>query len=819
MKETIKRFMKKAAAVLLAAAMLGGVTPALASETAVSVGSVSAKAGETVTLDVRIEGNRGLTNFDLSVKSDEALTLTAIGKNGCICAAGMFAANVQAGLVSWISSGEVTQEAGTLFRLTFMVDASAGEGEHEVSVSTREGGAFSGESGSAAVSFVSGSVTVTASGGSGGAGGSGSGSSSGGGSTGGSGVQKPELKQVYTDVAPDAWYFQCVGELSVADIVSGYPDGSFRPSGMVTYAEALKLILLASGYAPDDAASMEDDGLVETEESAGAPPERFDIYVQAGDYDPILLKSYTGTEMRAMARLYNPDRTALKYSSVSYSGAAGRVTTEYITLSDLLAHMADGGEPISFGSGDYLIMGEDFTKDKSLIDAGYDRSQLTGNWYSYDGIIGAERYCFPNWDSGSEEDAEEVPAVIALKSYGGSSGVSDELLGYYKSSVDYLWAYVLYFGQSSWSEMTYSRFYYGQTQAIIRYDGDTELNATLALLIDGEIDRALSLKESTVVAVSANEVAQGRFWVTQDRLDRLDSALNAAKAAVGEKNARNGGVYSALLELTEQCDEFEAARQSGAREGYFWYTENTGDTYIITTAQQLIELGRIVRGEAVDTGTHINLDQDSFTVKTVLLACDIDLGGYIVNIGNAEYAFNGTFNGQGYTISGLDLYYNSRDYVGLFGNIGPDGIVKNFTADGAVSVNRGWSYAGGIAAGNSGVIENIRCDIDVTTAGSGVFGSYVGGISGYNGGTVRNCVYTGSITTDGGFNSGDITGRNAGTVAGCLAENGIAGDNLGTVSGCISTRGPLAAENGAVIKKQLYAWRQGRRKRFRRRKL
>ena len=260
MKETIKRFMKKAAAVLLAAAMLGGVTPALASETAVSVGSVSAKAGETVTLDVRIEGNRGLTNFDLSVKSDEALTLTAIGKNGCICAAGMFAANVQAGLVSWISSGEVTQEAGTLFRLTFMVDASAGEGEREVSVSTREGGAFSGESGSAAVSFVSGSVTVTASGGSGGAGGSGSGSSSGGGSTGGSGgstggsgVQKPELKQVYTDVAPDAWYFQCVGELSVADIVSGYPDGSFRPSGMVTYAEALKLILLASGYAPVDA--------------------------------------------------------------------------------------------------------------------------------------------------------------------------------------------------------------------------------------------------------------------------------------------------------------------------------------------------------------------------------------------------------------------------------------------------------------------------------------------------------------------------------------------------------------------------------------
>lgn len=546
--------------------------------------------------------------------------------------------------------------------------------------------------------------------------------------------------------------------------------------------------------------SEEDDGLVETEESAGAPPERFDIYIQAGDYDPILFRSYTGTEMRAIAKLYNPERTALKYSSVSYSGYAGRLATEYITIDDLLEYMSDDDEPVSLGSGDYLIMGEDLTKNQSYIDAGYDRSQLMGNWYSYDSVVGADRYYFPGWSQGSSAGAVKVPAVIGLKSYGASNGVTDELLGYYKSSADYLWAYVLYFGQSSCSEMTYAYFYYGQTQAIIRYDGDTELNHTLSGMLADEIARAQELKDNTVAAASANEVAQGKFWVTQAQFNKLDSALTAASAAGKAENAKNGEVYAALLSLTKQCDEFEAARQSGARSGYFWYIDNDTDTYVITTAQQLIELGKIVRGEGIDTGTQTNLDQDGFAGKTVLLACDIDLGGYIVNIGNAEYAFNGTFDGQGYTVSGLDLYYNSRDYVGLFGNIGPNGIVKNFTASGSVTVNRGWSYVGGVAAKNSGVIEGVRCAIDVETSGSGASGSYVGGIAGYNDGTVRSCVYTGTITAGGDFDTGDTVGYNAGTVYGCIAENSIAGANMGTISGCITTRGPLAVSNGAAIK-------------------
>ena len=52
----------------------------------------------------------------------------------------------------------------------------------------------------------------------------------------------------FSDVPANAWYYQNVTELAAAGVVSGYPDGSFRPGGSVTVGEALKLVLLAAGY-------------------------------------------------------------------------------------------------------------------------------------------------------------------------------------------------------------------------------------------------------------------------------------------------------------------------------------------------------------------------------------------------------------------------------------------------------------------------------------------------------------------------------------------------------------------------------------------
>lgn len=59
----------------------------------------------------------------------------------------------------------------------------------------------------------------------------------------------------FPDVSETQWFFPYVAELSAAGVIDGYPDGMFRPQGTVTYGEALKLVLLAAGYAPQPAAA------------------------------------------------------------------------------------------------------------------------------------------------------------------------------------------------------------------------------------------------------------------------------------------------------------------------------------------------------------------------------------------------------------------------------------------------------------------------------------------------------------------------------------------------------------------------------------
>lgn len=53
---------------------------------------------------------------------------------------------------------------------------------------------------------------------------------------------------VYSDVTATSWYYKYIVELSDAGVINGYPNGTFKPSGNVTYGEALKLILVAAGY-------------------------------------------------------------------------------------------------------------------------------------------------------------------------------------------------------------------------------------------------------------------------------------------------------------------------------------------------------------------------------------------------------------------------------------------------------------------------------------------------------------------------------------------------------------------------------------------
>ena len=196
-------------------------------------------------------------------------------------------------------------------------------------------------------------------------------------------------------------------------------------------------------------------------------------------------------------------------------------------------------------------------------------------------------------------------------------------------------------------------------------------------------------------------------------------------------------------------------------------------------------------------------------------------------IGARWSSYTGTFDGQGYTISGL--YFNDpfASYVGLFGCIGANGKISNvgvldsyfqFSAlgGGVCGVNygtvrdckntgsvRGISTIGGVCGLNEkgGIIENSFNE--GTVSGTGDNARQVGGVSGYNNGTIKSCYNTASVSGKEsvggvcGFNSAGTTTNcfNKGTVSGKESVGGVCGNGCGVATTNCFNEGTVSGQS------------------------
>ena len=200
----------------------------------------------------------------------------------------------------------------------------------------------------------------------------------------------------------------------------------------------------------------------------------------------------------------------------------------------------------------------------------------------------------------------------------------------------------------------------------------------------------------------------------------------------------------------------------------------SGETYYITNSADLVALQVFV-----NSGT----DTTSITFE---LTSDIDMNG--VNFRGIE-SFNGTFNGNGYTISNLTID-STEGYVGLFGRLSSGARIENV---GLENCNiTGKNHVGGLVGYNlGGTVSNCYATGSVTADGS-----TVGGLVGYiNGGTISNCYATGSVT--GREDVGGLVGVSYGSISNCYATGsvtadgsnvgGLVGSNGDTISNCYAT--------------------------------
>ena len=196
---------------------------------------------------------------------------------------------------------------------------------------------------------------------------------------------------------------------------------------------------------------------------------------------------------------------------------------------------------------------------------------------------------------------------------------------------------------------------------------------------------------------------------------------------------------------------------------------NADGTVIFITGNQVEKIGDIVyqiqnKEELINFREIIN--NSSFTLDNMIckLMNDIDLGGYYneetkswegeewIPIGNEEYPFNYTFDGNGHKIIGL--YINSEEnYQGFFGYNA--GTIKNLGIESGYVYSTG-KYVGGISGGNYGTAIIEYCYNKADISGE----SYIGGVSGYNSNSyaggieISKCYNLGSISANGSYAAG-----------------------------------------------------------------
>lgn len=348
---------------------------------------------------------------------------------------------------------------------------------------------------------------------------------------------------------------------------------------------------------------------------------------------------------------------------------------------------------------------------------------------------------------------------------------------------------------------------------------------------DALVSVTLTLAQQDETVVISDLQADGstqtpRFWAMVEEAGLLDSIKNA-NGTTGV-DVVSGATQSsrAVLSAVEQALSQATSTLSGSG--------TASDPYQIVTAAQLTAFAA-----AVDGG-------NTYAGQYVALGASIDLSGIDSwnPIGTEEGAavFQGTFDGRGYTISGLTINASvtaGDSYHGLFSVLGSSAVVRNLNLAGAdvhVENTSGKAYAGALAgattkpATSAHSVIGTRIDVcsatgSVSALTSGDALVYAGGMIGFGqiGTAITNCwtdVNVSAVANNTNKNSmaGGIIGSsgNYAVVANCAAFGnvyaaspistnfgGMAGGLVGMMAGKQYTSyaaGDITIANGGLAK-------------------
>ena len=189
--------------------------------------------------------------------------------------------------------------------------------------------------------------------------------------------------------------------------------------------------------------------------------------------------------------------------------------------------------------------------------------------------------------------------------------------------------------------------------------------------------------------------------------------------------------------------------ESGTAEDLGYFIQDDG-SYTVYNANGLLAWNKAVQS---DLSLNCTLTADINLTGTTWTPIG---SGFSSNTG-----YQGTFDGQGHSITGLSITTNSTDggNAVLFDGIGSNGTVKNLQVEVNYNVQQG--VASGIVNVNYGTITacSVTGDIAART-------SDIGGIASINNGSIIGCWFDGNLTTN--YVEGGIAAYNYGTITACF---------------------------------------------------
>ena len=208
------------------------------------------------------------------------------------------------------------------------------------------------------------------------------------------------------------------------------------------------------------------------------------------------------------------------------------------------------------------------------------------------------------------------------------------------------------------------------------------------------------------------------------------------------------------------------------------FIQDSEGNYLISCVADLHGLASLVKAGNDCTGLTFRQTRNIANVGTT-----IPIGV------NGDTRFNGTYNGDGYSISNLTINGNSLGttntetncFVGLFGVTGENAVIQNVCLKSS-TINGGFN-TGGIVGYNYGTVRNCLVESSVT------IGNYLndcplyhGGIAGRSHGVIEGCRSAAKLTvkSQGGNDYGGIVGlKSAGYIRNCLYTGSSSISNIG----------------------------------------